>query len=131
MGDEFLGVGWKFPVQKDASGDVALAEYEADVREAIEIILRTAPGERVMRPDFGCGIHALAFEAVNSHTINMARFHVEEALNQWEPRILLHDVRVQADAEDPAAVMITIDYTVRSTDSRFNLVFPFYLERSG
>jgi uncharacterized protein len=130
MSYEFLGVGWRFPLQLDrAKGDIALSRYDQDVQEAIWIILSTAPGERVMRPDFGCGIHDYVFAPNNSHTAGLVRFHVEEALVRWEPRIELQEVLVQADPAIPSVLLISIDYQVRATDSRYNVVYPFYLQR--
>jgi len=130
MSYEFLGVGWRFPVQLDrAKGDIALSRYDQDVQEAIWIILSTAPGERVMRPDFGCGIHDYVFAPNNSHTAGLVRFHVEQALVRWEPRIDLQEVLVQADPAIPSVLLISIQYQVRATDSRYNVVFPFYLQR--
>jgi phage baseplate assembly protein W len=129
MSQEFLGVGWKYPVQVDRDGAIALSRYEEDIREAIWIILGTAPGERVMHPDFGCGIFELVFAPNDTHTAGLVRFHVEDALTRWEPRIDLGGVEVQADADDPSLLLISIDYRVRATDSRFNLVYPFYLQR--
>jgi phage baseplate assembly protein W len=131
MGQEFLGVGWKYPVQLDLAGEIALSRYEEDVREAIWIILGTAPGERIMRPDFGCGIYEYVFAPNDVHTAGLVRFHVEDALARWEPRIDLEQVRAQADPGNPALLLISIDYRVRATDSRFNLVYPFYLQREG
>jgi phage baseplate assembly protein W len=132
MGLEFLGVGWAYPVAADeTTHDVALSRYEKDVEEAILIILKTAPGERVMRPDFGCGIHEYVFAPNNTHTQGMVRFHVEQALLKWEPRIEHLTVTVESDSYRPEVLLITIGYTVRSTDSRFNLVYPFYLERGN
>jgi phage baseplate assembly protein W len=127
-GMEFLGVGWKYPVQLD-QGEIALSRYEEDIREAIWIILGTAPGERVMRPDFGCGIHEYVFAPSNTRTTALVRFQVREALIRWEPRIDLEEVQVWTDAKDPSLLLISIDYRVRATDSRFNLVYPFYLRR--
>ena len=130
MSYEFLGVGWRFPLQLDrAKGDIALSRYDQDVQEAIWIILSTAPGERVMRPDFGCGIHDYVFAPNNSHTAGLVRFHVEQALVRWEPRIDLQEVLVQADPAIPSVLLISIQYQVRATDSRYNVVFPFYLQR--
>lgn len=129
MSQEFLGVGWKHPVQLDPDGEIALSRYEEDVWEAIWIILSTAPGERVMRPDFGCGIHEFVFAPNNTRTAGLVRFQVEEALTRWEPRIDLEEVQVQADPGNPTLLLISIDYRVRATDSRFNLVYPFYLQR--
>ncbi len=130
MSYEFLGVGWKFPPQLDPDeGEIAFSRYEDDVQEAIWIILSTAPGERVMRPDFGCGIHDYVFAPNNSHTAGLVRFLVEQALMRWEPRIELQEVLVQADPALPSVLLISIQYQVRATDSRFNVVFPFYLQR--
>lgn len=129
MSQDFLGVGWKYPVQLEAPGEIALSRFEEDVRQAIMIILETAPGERVMRPEFGCGIHQYVFAPNNTRTASLVRFQVEEALNRWEPRIELVSVTVTRDPAAPATLLINIDYKVRATDSRFNLVYPFYLER--
>jgi phage baseplate assembly protein W len=129
MNQEFLGVGWKYPVQVDRDGDIALSRYEEDIREAIWIILGTAPGERVMHPDFGCGIFELVFAPNDTNTAGLTRFYVEDALTRWEPRIDLGGVEVQADADDPSLLLISIDYRVRATDSRFNQVYPIYLQR--
>jgi hypothetical protein len=131
MSQEVLGVGWSFPLKLNEDNTIALSRYEDDVREAIWIILSTAPGERVMRPDFGCGIYEYVFAPNDTHTAGLVRFHVEDALTRWEPRIDLQEVQVQPDPRDPALLLISIDYTVRSTDSRFNLVYPFYLQRGG
>ena len=129
MSQDFLGVGWQYPVQLEASGEIALSRFEEDVRQAIMIILETAPGERVMRPEFGCGIHQYVFAPNNTRTASLVRFQVEEALNRWEPRIVLESVTVARDPAAPATLLIDIDYKVRATDSRFNLVYPFYLTR--
>ena len=129
MSQEFLGVGWKFPVKLDEQGEVALSQYEEDIQEAIWILLSTASGERLMHPDFGCGIQDLVFAQNDTRTAGLVRFQVEEALNRWEPRIDLQDVQVLADPNQPALLLISIDYRVRATDSRYNLVYPFYLER--
>jgi phage baseplate assembly protein W len=116
-------------VQLKDPGEIAMSRYEEDIREAIMIILGTAPGERLMRPEFGCGIHRYVFAPNNTRTASLVRFDVEEALNRWEPRIELETVTVQPDPADPTILRISIDYTVRATDSRYNLVYPFYLER--
>ena len=133
MAKEFLGVGWRFDPQTgfqlDEQGEVALSRHEQDVQEAIWIILSTAPGERLMRPEFGCGIHEYIFEPNDTRTAGLAAFAVEESLLRWEPRIDLNEVTAGQDPEDPAVLLIYIDYTVRATDTRYNLVYPFYLER--
>ncbi|MCL4298012.1 MAG: GPW/gp25 family protein [Anaerolineae bacterium] len=131
MSQEFLGVGWKFPVGPDQDGEVSFSRDEENIEESIWIILSTAPGERLMRPDFGCGIHDFVFAPTDMRTTGLIRFNVEDALTRWEPRIDLQEVRVQADPDDPALLLIQIDYKVRATDSRFNLVYPFYLLREA
>jgi phage baseplate assembly protein W len=129
MSQEYLGAGWRFPVQLDDEGEIALSRYADDVREAIWIILSTSPGERVMRPTFGCGIHEYVFAPNNTSTLGLIHFHVEDALTRWEPRIDLEEVLVESSPTDPSLLLISVDYRVRTTDSRFNLVYPFYLQR--
>ncbi len=128
---EFLGVGWHFPVKLDDGKTTrfAIARYEESVRQAILIILGTAKGERVMRPDFGCGIHDLVFAVNDASTRGLAEHYVNEALLLWEPRIEVIDVQATASGTLGNELHIDIDYQVRATDNRFNLVYPFYLER--
>ena len=130
---EFLGRGWAFPVHLDSqSGAVATAAFEDDVKQAIRIILGTAPGERVMRPDFGCGIYDLVFEMTTASTAGRISQAVREALLKFEPRIDVLDIQVKPVLDDEGAqvLSISIDYQVRATNNAFNLVYPFYLERS-
>lgn len=124
----FLGRGWSFPVRRASdSRDVELVAYDEDVRQAVLIILETARGERVMRPDFGSGLHELAFEPLNTTTTALAKHRVEEALITWEPRIALREVTVRADHAAGNRLDIEIVYQVRATNTFYNLVFPFYL----
>ncbi len=129
MAEEFLGVGWQFPVQLDETGEVRFARYEEDVREAIWIILSTAPGERVMRPDFGCGIYEFVFTSNTARILGLIQARVQDALLRWEPRIDVNDVLVDSDPSEPTRLLIRVDYRVRATDSQANLVYPFYLQR--
>ena len=123
----FLGRGFAFPVAVDDQGAVALAEYEEDIRQAIRIILDTDPGERVMRPDFGAGLRALLFEPINTQTLALAKHRVEQALILWEPRI--DTIGVKVDAQPRAGILsIDIRYRVRTTNTFYNLVYPFYLQ---
>lgn len=129
MAKEFLGRGWKFPVKVEtATGRIATAEYEQDIRESILIILGTARGERMMRPDFGCGIHELVFASINTATINLVENSVQEALTRWEPRIELIKVLASDEYSAEGKLPVNIDYKVRVTNNRFNLVYPFYLK---
>ena len=125
---EFLGKGWSFPVAKDERAPrFAVAEYEASVEQGIRIVLRTALGERVMRPDFGCAIHDLVFAPNSAATLGMAEHHVRDALLRWEPRIEVLDVTAVSSDDHDEVLLIGVHYRVRMTDSRFNLVYPFYL----
>lgn len=128
----FLGAGWDFPAARaDAAGQrpFALAEGEESVRQSIWIILSTARGERVMRPEFGCGIHDLVFATNNPSTRGVAEFEVREALRRFEPRIQVLNVTAVAGGRHGEQLLIEVDYRIRATDSRFNLVYPFYLDR--
>jgi phage baseplate assembly protein W len=135
MSKPFLGVGWSFPLEKVAqdnaeAGQLRTAEYEESVRQSIWLILGTAKGERVMRPDFGCGIYELVFANNSASTAGRIEEEVRNALLFFEPRIDVLEVQVQNDGNGEA-LMISIDYQVRATDNIFNLVYPFYLERSS
>ena len=123
----FLGVGWAFPVETDATGEAALSAYEQDIREAVRIILGTNPGERVMRPDFGAGLDALVFEPISAATSGLVKHRVEEALVRWEPRIDVLEVHVREDGELRNRLVVEVDYRVRATNTFYNLVYPFYL----
>ncbi|NEP35426.1 GPW/gp25 family protein [Moorena sp. SIO3B2] len=129
MTKPFLGVGVGFPLSLDTQGDFQLAEYEESVRQSILIILGTARGERIMRPDFGCGIYDLVFEPNSAATTARVSEAVQEALLRFEPRIDVVDVRVQSPT--PEQMLVNIDYRVRATNNVFNLVYPFYLEGSA
>ena len=129
---DFLGVGWSFPTAADpATGDVALSAYERDVKEAIRIILQTAPGERVMRLEFGCGIHDLVFSEISSTTVAAVDASVRDALIAFEPRIELLEVRVDPIEALNGLLLIRIDYRVRRTNQTDNLVYPFYFKEGG
>jgi phage baseplate assembly protein W len=126
----FLGKGWQFPVAVDERGELEVAEYEESVRQSIWLILGTAKGERVMRPDFGCGIYDMVFEVNSSTTAAEAAEQVRDALLSFEPRIDVLDIDVSPGG-DGEVLYISIDYQVRATNTVFNLVYPFYLEGSA
>jgi len=123
---DILGSGWAFPPTVDARGRIALARQERDVEEAIYMILLTPVGQRVMRPEFGCRIHELIFAPNDATTIGLARYYVEDALGMWEPRIEVLEVRVQADRENNARLLVQIRYEIKATHDERSLVFPFY-----
>lgn len=126
---DFLGRGWKYPLTID-KGKIAFSEGEDSVRESILIILGTVKGERIMRPDFGCEITELVFSPNNTQTATLFAFYIREALMKWEPRIEVLDVNAYPDAEEKNKVNINIDYMIKTTNTKSNLVYPFYLERS-
>ena len=123
----FLGRGWAFPIVHSAMGEVSMAEYDEDVRQAIRIILETRFGERVMRPDFGAGLEDFVFEPINTTTMALVRHRVEQALITWEPRIDVREVRVRVEDRASGKLAIDIGYRVRATNTFYNLVYPFYL----
>ena len=125
----FLGRGWAYPVAPDAArSNVALAEHEEDIRQAVRIIIETGRGERVMRPDFGAGLNEFMFEPINNTTMALIRHRVEEALITWEPRIRVKSVDVSAPEPAKGRLEIAIEYEVRSTNTFYNVVYPFYLQ---
>ncbi|HEU4627894.1 MAG TPA: GPW/gp25 family protein [Steroidobacteraceae bacterium] len=130
MSKLFLGVGTAFPLAIDPGTQaIARAEYEESVRQSILIVLGTARGERVMRPDFGCGIHDLVFEGLSAATVGRIDREVHEALLRFEPRIDVTAVAVRPGAVN--LLLIDIEYEVRATNTAFNLVYPFYLQQGA
>ena len=129
MPKTFLGKGWSFPIALDDSHAIEMAEYEESVRQSVWNILGTAKGERVMRPDFGCGIYDLVFEVNSASTAGKVAQEVKDSLLLYEPRIDVRDIQVQP-GDSSELLMISIEYEVRATNNMFNLVYPFYLERS-
>jgi hypothetical protein len=126
-GKEFMGRGWGFPFRVEpASGRVATVADETDIRESILIILKTAKGERVMRPEFGCGIHNLVFAAIDTATLAQVQRDIEVALRTYEARIEVTRVQARAGNLVNGQLIIEIDYRVRQTNQPGNLVFPFY-----
>ena len=129
---DFLGRGWAFPVEPDPrTGRVAGVEHEDDIRQSIRIILETAPGERVMRPNFGCGIHELVFTAVDSTAIQLIRSTVDESLRRCEARIDVLAINIDEEATLDGHLLVEIEYRVRKTNQTGNLVFPFYFREGG
>src|SRR5262249_54144950 len=129
---DFLGRGWATPVAVDPrTGHVQFVEYEDDIHQSIRIILETAPGERVMRPRFGCGIHEMVFTSLDSTTLQEIRSSVEEAMRRCEARIEVLNVNVDDAASADGQLIIELEYRVRKTNQVGNLVFPFYFREGG
>jgi Bacteriophage baseplate protein W len=128
---EFLGAGWKFPLQVNASGGIARARYEQRVEESIYLILSTAKGERMMLRDFGCGIHDRVFAPNDSVVLSTVVSEVREALVRFEPRIDVLDITAESAADQQNLLLIRIDYRIRANQALGNLTYPFYInERS-
>jgi uncharacterized protein len=131
VSDEFIGRGWAFPLRVDATGGIALVSREREIEEAIRLILGTSPGERPMRPEFGCRIHEYVFSPADSATATALGNEVRSALRRWEPRIDVEDVAVTIDPRNASLLYIDIRYSIRTTNDRRNLVFPFYVIPGG
>ncbi|MFH8975975.1 GPW/gp25 family protein [Streptomyces sp. NPDC017890] len=126
MAEQFVGSGWAFPMRIGPTGGIALVSGEQEVEEAMRLILATAPGERPMRPEFGCAIHDLVFAPVNEQTAGRIQHEVHVSLDRWEPRIEVHDVEVST-GEGQNVLYIDVRYSIRGTNNPRSLVFPFYV----
>jgi phage baseplate assembly protein W len=124
---EIIGSGLAFPLQVDRRGGIALARDEQDIDQAIQLILGTAPGERPMRPEFGCGVHDFVFDSIDAITVGRMEEAIREALDRWEPRIQVQTVEFDLSGADSGLLTIDIGYTVRATNTERNLVYPFYV----
>jgi uncharacterized protein len=123
---DLVGSGWAYPPRTNDRGGIAMVAGNDELDDALRMILATAPGERVMRPDFGCGIWNLLFAPLNAQTLGLIEGAVREAVTRWEPRVTLEDVSA-VPAEKPGRVDIRISYRVASSNDRRNLVYPFYV----
>jgi phage baseplate assembly protein W len=123
----FVGRGFSWPLEVDHTGSIKLTDGAEDLDRSIRMVLLTAPGERLMRPDFGCRIWDLLFEPVTQNLLGLIAEAVRDSLARWEPRIVVDDVQPTVDPDDHALIRITISYRVRVTNDRRNLVYPFYV----
>ena len=124
---EIIGSGLAFPLQVDRRGGIALARDETDVEQAIELILATAPGERPMRPEFGCGVHDFVFDSIDANTVGKMELAIRDALDRWEPRVVVETVEFNLDEVADGRLIIDIGYRVRVTNTMRNLVYLFYV----
>jgi phage baseplate assembly protein W len=124
---EFLGQGLAFPLQFNPRGQIALAAGERDIEQAIRLILSTMPGERVMRPNFGCQAWELMFAPINSETSSLMSYYVTEALKFWEPRIDVTKVETYRDPDNDGALLVEVYYTVKATHDPRSIVYPFFI----
>ncbi len=122
-----LGKGLAFPLKINARREISLASADDDIRQSIQIILGTRPGERVMRPRFGCRVHELLFEARDATTFNLIRKYVEEALAYWEPRIRVLSVNTLMSNDNDSSIFVDIQYEIKETHDIRSIVYPFFL----
>lgn len=124
----FLGIGWKFPPSFDrATGSIMLVSEEEDIKESLLILLSTKPGERVMLPDYGCDLHKMVFESIDSSLITQMKGLIENAILLFEPRIILNKIDIKPDSNTDGLLLIDVHYTVRKTNKRSNMVYPYYI----
>lgn len=124
----FLGRGWSFPPCFDASaGEVQMVEAEEDIRESLRILFSTQPGERILLPRYGCALHALVFESLSETLLTRIRTVIEDAILYFEPRIRLESVHIDKSAGTDGLLLIGLEYTIVQTNTRSNMVYPFYL----
>ena len=124
---DFIGQGWNFPLQLNSRGGLRLVTGERDIEQSIHIILGTALGERVMRPEFGCRIHELVFAPNNAATEGLLIRYIEEALERWEPRIELREVEISTASQQNGMLLAEIQYVVKDSHDPRSIVFPFFL----
>lgn len=128
---DLIGRGWPYPLKPAPDGTLELLGGPEKVRESILLIMTTAPGERVMLPEFGCGIHDLVFQPNTAMLRAQVQARVGDALNRWEPRIDVLDVRVETDEQSRNYMLIHIDYRLRDSNSLYNLVYPFFVNEGA
>lgn len=127
MNSPFFGRGWSFPPSFDADNTrVTMLEQEADIISSLEILLSTRPGERVMLPQYGCNLDELLFETLDTRMKTLMADKIESAILYHEPRIKLEKVQLDDSRELAGVVLIEIVYRVKTTNSRFNFVYPYY-----
>ncbi len=124
---DIVGSGIAFPLRVDHRGAIALAHGEEDIEQAIRIILGTAPGERPMRPEFGCELHQFLFDTIDAETVGRIDTAVRVALDRWEPRIDVTSIDFDLWRASQGVLEIEIGYRIRATSRRHNLVYPFYV----
>lgn len=125
----FLGKGWSFPPEFSKNKKkISMVSDEYDIEESLKILLTTTPGERIMQPDFGCNLKSLVFEDITLSTQTMAKEMIKRAVLFYESRVMLNNVMFIIGELSDGYLYITLDYTIRSTNTRFNMVFPYYIK---
>ena len=125
----FLGTGWAFPPEFNRhSQAVKMVSEDEDIRESLRILLATTPGERLMQPAYGCELKRLVFDNISLSSITEIKDAVERAVVFFEPRIILNNIEVDTDEVNDGLIRILVDYTIRMTNTRSNMVYPFYFQ---
>jgi phage baseplate assembly protein W len=127
MSNDFIGTGWALPLGTNPRGGIAVLSGTDEIDAAIRMIIETMPGERVMRPEFGCAIWDLLFSPVDANTLGLMEQSVSQALDRWEPRIEVDECVARPDPDESSCVLLEIAYRLRATNDRRNLVYPFYV----
>lgn len=127
----YLGTGWSFPPTFFPGDGVSLVSAEEDIRQSLQILLSTSLGERVLQPTYGCNLSELLFEPLSPTITANIKEHLRIAILYYEPRIRLNRLDLSLDRDVDGVVLITVDYTILSTNSRFSLVYPFYLQEGA
>ena len=131
MGQDFLGTGWAFPVLPDPTGGLRYVSDEASIQDCLLVLLQTATGERVMRPDFGTTAPTLVFAPGSPANLRMLENSISDAIQAYEPRVALDSVVAEPTPRQENQVVVSVSYRVRRTNTKANLVFPFYLDTVG
>jgi phage baseplate assembly protein W len=130
--DSFLGTGWSFPPSFASAGsDVHTVSGVEDIEQSLQILLKTRRGERVMQDEYGCDLSEFLFSEISQGLIGRLRSAISDAILHYEPRVSLNDIDVSETDAGDGVLLISIDYTVRATNSRYNMVYPFYLNESS
>ena len=132
MENEFLGKGWAFPPEFYAGGaELETVTGEDDIMQSLQILLSTSLNERIMHPAYGCDLNRFLFEEMDQGFVNRLSNTVSRAILMNEPRIEVNEVNVEDSDTENGLVVISVDYTVRTTNNRFNLVYPFYINEAS
>ena len=126
--DSFLGRGWSFPptFHNYGEGSVEMVSKEEDIKQSLEILLNTTAGERIMLPEYGCDLHSFLFESISTSKMHFLKELIRTAIVRYEPRIELNDVIIDHSYYQDGIIRVKLDYTIETTNTRFNLVFPYY-----
>jgi len=127
----FLGRGWSFPPRFDGHKRLVMVENEADIEESLRLLLATRCGERVMQPAYGTTLHRLVFESANEQVLTEMKDMLKKAVLFFEPRVELVQIEAQISSGDWACLQLLLEYRIRSTNTRHNLVYPLYLDQAS